>query len=80
MEKGYSKVLPVILAGGLGKRLWPISRSNRPKQFLNLIGKYSLFQNTLIRLDNGQNKFIVKIIHFLRYIKRLKIILKEKNL
>ena len=46
------EVLPVILAGGLGKRLWPISRSNRPKQFLNLIGKYSLFQNTLRRLEN----------------------------
>ena len=38
-----------------------------------------LNENTLIRLDNGQNKFIVKIIHFLRYIKRLKLILKEKN-
>jgi glycosyltransferase involved in cell wall biosynthesis len=37
-----------------------------------------LNENTLIRLDNGQNKFLVKIIHFLRYIKRIKVILKEK--
>ena len=38
-----------------------------------------LNENTLIRLDNGQNKFIVKIIHFFRYIKRIKIILKQKK-
>lgn len=37
-----------------------------------------LNENTLIRLDNGQNKFVVKIIHFLRYVKRIKLILKEK--
>ena len=37
-----------------------------------------LNENTLIRLDNGQNKFVVKVIHFLRYIKRIKLILKEK--
>ncbi|MDB3885885.1 glycosyltransferase [Candidatus Pelagibacter sp.] len=37
-----------------------------------------LNENTLIRLDNGQNKFVVKIIYFLRYIKRIKLILKEK--
>jgi len=37
-----------------------------------------LNENTLIRLDNGQNKLMVKIIHFLRYIKRIKLILKEK--
>ena len=39
-----------------------------------------LNENTLIRLDNGQNKFIVKIIHLLRYIKRIKIILKQKKI
>tara|TARA_B100000787_G_scaffold163613_1_gene145434 strand:+ start:346 stop:1104 length:759 start_codon:yes stop_codon:yes gene_type:complete len=37
-----------------------------------------LNENTLIRLNNGQNKFVVKIIHFLRYIKRIKLILREK--
>ena len=39
-----------------------------------------LNENTLIRLDNGQNKFIVKMIHFFRYIKRIKIILKQKKI
>ena len=38
-----------------------------------------LNENTLIRLDNGQNKYIVKIIHFFRYIKRIKLILKQKK-
>ena len=38
-----------------------------------------LNENTLIRLDNGQNKYIVKIIHLLRYIKRIRIILKQKK-
>ncbi|AVY98482.1 mannose-1-phosphate guanylyltransferase/mannose-6-phosphate isomerase [Lelliottia sp. WB101] len=43
---------PVILAGGSGTRLWPLSRTQRPKQFLKLIDeKNSLFQQTLIRLN-----------------------------
>ena len=39
-----------------------------------------LNENTQIRLDNGQNKFLVKIIYFLRYMKRLKLILKQKKI
>ena len=42
---------PVILAGGSGTRLWPLSRENHPKQFLPLQGERSLFQDTLSRLD-----------------------------
>ncbi len=42
---------PVILAGGSGTRLWPLSRELYPKQFLPLIGEYSLLQDTLRRLD-----------------------------
>lgn len=46
------KVVPVILCGGSGTRLWPLSRSNYPKQFLSLCGeKLSLFQQTVKRLD-----------------------------
>jgi len=41
---------PVILSGGSGTRLWPLSRSAHPKQFLPLIGDDSLFQSTLKRL------------------------------
>lgn len=45
-------IVPVILAGGKGTRLWPMSRSQRPKQFLALTGDLSLFQMTLKRLDD----------------------------
>lgn len=44
------KIVPVILAGGSGTRLWPLSRKNYPKQFLKLIGNRSLFQETLLRI------------------------------
>ncbi len=51
------KLNPVILAGGGGTRLWPLSREHYPKQFLNLFGKKTLLQNTLLRLD-GLNSSI----------------------
>ena len=44
-------IIPVILSGGSGTRLWPLSRSMRPKQFINLVGEDSLFQKTLLRLS-----------------------------
>ncbi|WP_119717243.1 mannose-1-phosphate guanylyltransferase/mannose-6-phosphate isomerase [Cognatilysobacter tabacisoli] len=40
---------PVILSGGSGTRLWPLSRQNQPKQFLALIGDRSLYQETVLR-------------------------------
>jgi len=43
-------MIPVIMSGGSGTRLWPLSRKNKPKQFLRLFGDKSLFQNTLTRL------------------------------
>ena len=45
------KIQPVILSGGSGTRLWPLSRKALPKQFLPLIGELSLFQQTCLRLD-----------------------------
>ena len=42
----------VIMAGGGGTRLWPISRKERPKQLLPLIGQETLFQTTVKRLEN----------------------------
>ncbi len=45
-------LIPVILAGGVGSRLWPVSRSMLPKQFIDFPGRQgSLFQNTLNRLE-----------------------------
>ena len=45
-------VVPVILAGGIGSRLWPVSRAFFPKQFQRLVGGHSLFQATLLRARN----------------------------
>ena len=44
-------IYPVILCGGTGTRLWPLSRRSMPKQFLNLTGKDSLFQQAVLRVS-----------------------------
>jgi mannose-1-phosphate guanylyltransferase/mannose-6-phosphate isomerase len=49
---------PIILCGGSGSRLWPLSRSGFPKQFLALSGNESLFQQTVIRALNISNQDI----------------------
>lgn len=52
---------PVILCGGSGARLWPLSRSGFPKQFLCLTGKESLFQQTtrrIVSLSNNEFAFV----------------------
>ena len=46
------KVIPVILCGGAGTRLWPLSRELYPKQLLSLIGDRSLLQNTITRCSS----------------------------
>ncbi|BDY68343.1 mannose-1-phosphate guanylyltransferase 1 [Escherichia coli] len=45
-------LLPVIMAGGTGSRLWPMSRELHPKQFLRLYGQRSMLQETVLRLDD----------------------------
>lgn len=44
------KIIPVILAGGAGTRLWPLSREDKPKQFHNLSGDGTLLEETVNRL------------------------------
>ena len=73
ISNNKSKILPVILCGGQGTRLWPLSRKSYPKQFLSLneSNKKSLLQNTQKRLKglkdllepilicNSEHRFIV---------------------
>ena len=49
MKSNKTDIVPVILAGGVGERLWPISRHSRPKQFAEIFDK-SLFEKTLDRV------------------------------
>jgi mannose-1-phosphate guanylyltransferase/mannose-6-phosphate isomerase len=44
-------ITPVILCGGSGSRLWPLSRSAYPKQFITLTGSESLFQQAVLRVS-----------------------------
>lgn len=55
-------MIPVILSGGSGTRLWPLSRGHYPKQFLPLVSEYTMVQETLLRLrglPNCQNPLAV---------------------
>jgi mannose-1-phosphate guanylyltransferase / mannose-6-phosphate isomerase len=53
--QGHDMVHPVILSGGSGTRLWPMSRTLYPKQLLSLFGRHSLLQETLLRVgDSGR--------------------------
>lgn len=63
-------IQPVILAGGIGSRLWPLSRESYPKQFISFIGENTLLQETLLRIKdispnppiiitNNEHRFIV---------------------
>jgi mannose-1-phosphate guanylyltransferase/mannose-6-phosphate isomerase len=46
------RIVPLIMCGGAGTRLWPASREVRPKQFLSLFGKRSTFQDTVLRVSD----------------------------
>ena len=47
-------IVPVILSGGAGQRLWPLSREHHPKQFLDLVSDGSLLQDTARRFQGGR--------------------------
>src|SRR5579884_3881010 len=46
-------IIPILLAGGAGTRLWPVSRDALPKQFLALVGNRSTYQETLLRVRDA---------------------------
>jgi mannose-1-phosphate guanylyltransferase len=50
--KNSNHIIPVILSGGIGSRLWPLSQPEKPKQFTIILDGYTLFQHTLLRLKN----------------------------
>ena len=52
-------IVPVILAGGSGTRLWPLSRKLHPKQFIELIGETTLFQEAVLRLPKSIGDLLV---------------------
>ena len=56
------KICPVIISGGSGTRLWPISRASKPKQFIQLTGDESLFKKTLNRSSALKSKSLKPII------------------
>jgi len=70
-ENFMKKILPVVLSGGSGTRLWPLSREKYPKQLLPLVGDLSMLQATIARMDgiadlsdpllvcNEEHRFIV---------------------
>jgi mannose-1-phosphate guanylyltransferase / mannose-6-phosphate isomerase len=45
----FTNLLPVILCGGSGTRLWPLSRESYPKQFHRFVGSHTLFEDTVLR-------------------------------
>ncbi|WP_440408283.1 mannose-1-phosphate guanylyltransferase/mannose-6-phosphate isomerase [Neorhizobium petrolearium] len=47
-----AKIIPIIMAGGKGTRLWPLSRASAPKQFIQFVGEQTLFQSTLSRVSD----------------------------
>ena len=48
-------IIPVILSGGSGNRRWPLARTQFPKQYLSLVGKNSMLQETILRLNGIDN-------------------------
>lgn len=49
-----ARITPLIMCGGAGTRLWPASRRNAPKQFINLLGARSTFQDTVARVSDPE--------------------------
>jgi len=52
--RAAARIVPVILAGGSGTRLWPVSRDSLPKQFQPLVGPLSTYQQTLLRVADRE--------------------------
>ena len=69
--KDKEKIVPIILTGGSGSRLWPLSRKTYAKQYIKLFDNQTLFQKTVLRysgksyhppviVTNDISRFIIK--------------------
>jgi len=59
-----ARILPVIMCGGAGTRVWPESRDSFPKQFISLIGRHSTFQTTMRTLSDPRFETPIVITNF----------------
>ena len=48
--QAHGRIVPVLLSGGTGSRLWPLSRETCPKQLLSLLGEKTMLQQTALRV------------------------------
>jgi mannose-1-phosphate guanylyltransferase len=89
-RKSIMKIIPVIMAGGSGTRLWPLSRGMYPKQFLPLVGEETMFQQTCKRaaavtaeapiiICNEEHRFIASEQIRLSEVKGAKLILEPEG-
>ena len=53
MTQRQDRIIPVLLSGGTGSRLWPLSRETYPKQLLSLLGEQTLLQQTALRVNDS---------------------------
>lgn len=62
-ENFMTKIYPVIMSGGAGTRLWPVSRNKTPKQYHAMVAENTMFAETLLRMrDSGNNDVAAPII------------------
>ena len=71
------KIIPVILCGGAGTRLWPKSKNNQPKQFIDF-GGWTLFEKTLKRIKNPLFDYPVLSTN-IKYLKKVRFFLKKNG-
>ena len=72
-------IRPIVLAGGSGTRLWPLSREEFPKQFLKLATDRTMLQETILRLD-GLNKNCNSLPPIVVCNEKHRFLIKEQNL
>jgi mannose-1-phosphate guanylyltransferase/mannose-6-phosphate isomerase len=83
MSDAYTHIYPVLLAGGTGSRLWPVSRELYPKQLVKFIGNDSLVQSTIKRLPPSFNWDNIRIVcgkeHFYEIARHMEIVGLQKD-